>query len=138
MKSGAVCGDRDLGGLGLGLGHLEGRFSCRTIDRHEIVEEIQRRVVFFNVIHQRGNIVLYAEENAARVHELDIDILQNTTPKPGVPGQVHRLLRRAGAFDRHGRLGEDRPAFDHLLNQLPGIEKFQDRADPSCCDNNGI
>jgi hypothetical protein len=40
---------------------------------------------------------------------------------PVVGREIHRLLRRAGAFDRHRRLGEERPAAAHLLHQLPGV-----------------
>ena len=36
-------------------------------------------------------------------------------------GEVHRLLRRAGAFDRHRRLREDRAPALRLLHQLPGV-----------------
>ena len=70
---------------------------------------------------QRGDVILDAEQHAARVHELDIDILEHATPEPRVARQIHRLLRRACAFDRHRRLGEQRATLFHLLHQLPGV-----------------
>ena len=38
-----------------------------------------------------------------------------------VSGEVHRFLRRTGAFDWHGRLGEERFATFELLHQFPGV-----------------
>jgi hypothetical protein len=40
---------------------------------------------------------------------------------PVIAGEIHRLLRCAGAFDRQGRLGEERRAAPELLHQLPGV-----------------
>ena len=38
-----------------------------------------------------------------------------------IAGEIHRLLRCAGAFDWHGRLGEERRAAPELLHQFPGV-----------------
>ena len=67
------------------------------------------------------DVVLDPEQYATGIHELDVDILQHSTAEPGVAGQIHRLLRCACAFDRHRRLGEQRPAFLQVLDKLPGI-----------------
>eukprot|EP01137_Pigoraptor_chileana_P025191 Opistho-2@94287 len=74
-----------------------------------------------DVFHQRRHELLHAEQDGARVVELDIDLLEHAGPLPVVAGQIHRLLRRAGAFDRHGRLGEQGGAVLQVLHQVPGV-----------------
>jgi hypothetical protein len=53
--------------------------------------------------------------------ELDVDLAQAARATPVIAREIHRLLRCAGAFDRHGRLGEERRAAPERLHQLPGV-----------------
>ena len=53
--------------------------------------------------------------------ERDVDVLQPAMSVPVVGGQIHRFLRRTGAFDRHGRLGEEGAARFEVLDQLTGV-----------------
>src|SRR5271163_1077293 len=67
------------------------------------------------------DILLDPEQHAAGIVELDADLANAARTAPVIAGKVHRLLRRARAFDRHGRLGEKRGAAPELLHQLPGV-----------------
>jgi hypothetical protein len=96
-------------------------FFSRAVDASEVVHEVQMRIVLLNVLHQRRHILLDAEQHTAGIVELDVDVVQNAVTVPVVGRQIKCLLRRAGAFDRHRRLGEQRPAGLHLLHQFPGV-----------------
>ena len=99
----------------------EGRGLCRAVDRDQGGFEIEVDAVPLDIAHQRGDIVLHAEQHAARIVEGNINVVQDAAFQPVVARQVHRLLRGAGAFDGHRRLGEQRNAFPQIAYQLPGI-----------------
>ena len=62
-----------------------------------------------------------AEQYAAGVVEPHVDIAQAMLSAPVVTGQIERLLRRAGAFDRHRRLCEQGAALAQVAYALPGV-----------------
>src|SRR3546814_20940420 len=78
--------------------------------RDECRVEFQVDALFLDRFHEGGDIFLDPEQYASGIAELDIDIAEHTAIQPCIAGQIHRLLRRAGALDRHRRLAEDRPA----------------------------
>jgi hypothetical protein len=128
MKSGAVCGgttwimSKDFSTISLlppGVGDLEPGLFRRAVDPTRLCMKL-RSAVFFDVFIKRGHIVLDAEQHAAGIAELDVDVSEAARP-PVIARQIERLLRRAGAFDRHRRLGENRLARFQALHQLPGI-----------------
>ncbi len=100
--------------------HGEGRDPRRAVHRDEFRPEVQVDAVFADIFHQRRDVVLDPEQHRAGVVEFDLDVVAAVVA-PVVGRQIHGLLRGAGAFDRHGRLGEDRPAAAHRLHQLPGV-----------------
>ena len=53
--------------------------------------------------------------------ELWLNAAQPALAEPMVAREVKRLLRRAGAFDRHGWLREESTALPQPLHQLPCI-----------------
>src|SRR3546814_10669386 len=72
--------------------------------RDERLVEFQVDAVFLDIFHEGGDIFLDPEQYASGIAELDIDIAEHTAIQPCIAGQIHRLLRRAGALDRHRRL----------------------------------
>ena len=111
----------DLAGIGIRLRYLESCCLGRPIYGNQSVEEVQRCVVFLDVFHQGGNVVLHTKQHSASVHKLDVDILADTSAEPSISRQIHRFLWRTCAFDWHWRLCKNRPAPRHLLHQLPSI-----------------
>ena len=89
-------------------GTVEIRLFRAAVDGNEILVEKQFGVVFFDVLHERRNVVRNAEQSRSRVVKLDFDVLQTIVTAPVVARQVHRLLRCASAVDGHGRLREYR------------------------------
>src|ERR1700730_18779162 len=77
--------------------------------------------VAFNVAHEGRDILLDPEQYAAGNVKLDGDLAEVAGTAPVIAGEIHRLLRCAGAFDWHGRLGEERRAAPELLHKLPGV-----------------
>ena len=96
---------------------------CASIDRDEIFVETKIDAVFLHIFHQRGHIGRDPEQNAAGIVKLDVDIFQDAAFQPRVTGKVHRFLRRAGAFDRHGRLRKQRLAFVESFDKRPGVRR---------------
>ena len=100
-------GDFD-GFLGLiGRGLREPRLLRAAVDGNQVVMEIEMRVVALHVLHQRRYVVGNAEQNAARIVKVDVDVLEVAVSVPMVSREIHRLLRSAGALDRHRWLGEN-------------------------------
>ena len=105
--------------IGLGLG--EPGSLGRAIHAGQAMLEMQLRLVFLDVLHQRRDIFLDPEQHRTGVEEIDLDVLQPPGPVPVIGRQIEGLLRSPGAFDRHRRLGEDgAPAFQPF-DQFPGI-----------------
>ena len=102
---------------------FEHRFLCRPIDRDERVTKVELNVVFLGIAHQRRDIIGYTEEHSARIAKLDVDIVKHACAQPVIAGQIHRLLRCARAFDRHGRLRENGAALLELLHHLPCVRR---------------
>src|SRR3546814_12510156 len=80
-----------------------------------------RSAVFLDIFHEGGDIFLDPEQYASGIAELDIDIAEHTAIQPCIARQIHRLLRRAGALDRHRRLAEDSPAGLEASDQSSGV-----------------
>src|SRR3546814_15981282 len=79
--------------------------------------------VALDVFDQRRNISRNAKEHGTRGVELNVDVLENSGAPPDAARQVHRLLRRAGALDRHNRLGEQCPPPLEFLHQTASIRR---------------
>ena len=103
------------------LDFLEPSRLARSINLDELFAKVQLCAVLLDVAHERGNELFHAEDHAARIAEFDVYIFQNFRAAPVIGGQVHGLLRRACAFDRHGRLGENGRAGLKSLHQLPSV-----------------
>ena len=100
---------------------FEGGNLARTIDCHQAGLQVQMGIVALDIFHQGRDIFLDAEQHRTRIVELHVDIAQDACPFPLAARQVHRLLRCAGAFDRHRRLGEQGGAVAHVLDQPVGV-----------------
>ncbi|RMQ63844.1 hypothetical protein ALQ01_103258 [Pseudomonas savastanoi pv. glycinea] len=94
---------------------------ARPVDCHQPMAELEVDGVPLDVIHQRRYIVRHTKQHATGVEELRIDLRQTAGFQPVVTRQVHGLLWRTGAFDRHGRLSKQRAPLLQALHQLPGI-----------------
>ena len=100
---------------------LEPSLARRPVDCHQIVIEVEPSLVALDIGHQCRDIVLDAEQDAASIAEMNVDAVKTALSIPVVGGQIHGFLRRAGAFDRHWRLGKDGAAALEVLYQAPGI-----------------
>ena len=107
--------------IALGILDLEPGLARRAINLDQVGIEGQPCAIFLDVVHQRRDKGRHAEQRGTGQVEFNINSVQVTLFEPVVARQVHGLLRRTGAFDRHGRLGEDRLAALELLHQSPGV-----------------
>ncbi|RML61921.1 hypothetical protein ALQ93_102605 [Pseudomonas syringae pv. pisi] len=105
----------------IGLRANEGRALARPVDGDQPMAELEVDGVALDVLHQRRDIVGDTEQHATGVVELRIDLRETAAFQPVIAGQVHGLLWRTGALDRHGRLGKQRAALLQVLHQLPGV-----------------
>ncbi|MNY08345.1 hypothetical protein D3C86_1411940 [compost metagenome] len=108
-------------GRAVGPGDLEPGLVRLAVDLDQGLVEVEVGAVALDVLHQWRHEVGNAEQHRAGRAEVHLDAGQHTLPQPVVAGQVHGLLRRAGAFDRHRRLGEQRPSAAQALYLLPGV-----------------
>ncbi len=105
------------------VGYVEPSLFIRAIDFNEVVIKAQRSVVFFNVRHQRFNIGGDAEQQAAGITKIDINVVDGVVFVPVVGGQVECFLWRASALNGHGGLGKYRLAMGGLLDQFPCVRR---------------
>ncbi|RMN37933.1 hypothetical protein ALQ60_102022 [Pseudomonas syringae pv. papulans] len=105
----------------IGLRADERSTLARSVDGDQPMAEPEVDGVALDVLHQRWHIVGDTEQHATGVVELRIDLRETAAFQPVIAGQVHRLLWRTGALDRHGRLSEQRAALFQVLHQLPGV-----------------
>ena len=103
------------------LGHLEPSFLGGAVDPDETAIEVECHAIFLDIFHQRRDIILDAEEHAARVVKLDGCFLKRSVPEPLIAGKIKRLLWGAGAFDWHGGLREERAPTAKLLHEPPSV-----------------
>ncbi len=108
-------------GIAVVIRVLEPRLLCRTVDFKQSMLKIETGVVLFHVFHQCRDILLDTEQYGTAIVELDIDIPEHPLAIPPVRRQVHRFLGRAGAFNGHGRLGEQGSTGGHVFHQFPSI-----------------
>lgn len=101
----------------------ERRAARGAVDRDEVVAERQRDPVALHVRHQRGHVVGDAEQRVAGIEELDVGGAEAPHAQPVIAGQIHGLLRRARALDRHRRLREQRIAAAKCLHELPRVRR---------------
>lgn len=92
-----------------------------AVDLDQIGIEGQLRVVLFDVLHQRRHEGRHAEQRGAGQVEFNLDVAQHPGFAPVIAGEIQGFLWRAGAFDRHRRLGEQRPAIAQFLHLIPGV-----------------
>ncbi|PAV65898.1 hypothetical protein WR25_25575 [Diploscapter pachys] len=100
---------------------LEGGNTPIGVDRDEVGFELEVDPILLDIFHQRRDIGRDAEQRRTGVVKFDVDRGENTAFAPDVAGQVHRLLRRAGALDRHRRLREQRASPLQFLDKLVGV-----------------
>ncbi len=105
----------------LALGGAERRLPRRAIDRNEVGAESQVDAVTLHRLHQRRHIVGHTEQRRPGIVEFHLDAAQRAAAAPLAAREVHGLLRRTRAFDRHGRLREQRPSPTRRPHQFPGI-----------------
>ena len=113
--------DRLFGDSAVGSRVGKPSFLTRPINRKQLRCEVQVGAIFFYILHQRRHIVLHTEQNRSGIVEMDRDIVDPALSKPVIARQIHRFLRSSGAFDRHGRLGEEGATALEVLDQKPGI-----------------
>ncbi len=92
-----------------------------AVDGHQRGAEGQPGAVAFHVAHQPRHEGFDTEQRGAGQIEFHVDVIEHAGASPVVAGQVHRFLRRAGAFDRHGRLREQRAPRAQAAHQRPGV-----------------
>ena len=85
---------------------LEGGKPRFTIDGDKVAAEMGLDAVAIDRLLERRNVFLDAEKRRRSAMEGDLDVAEHAFALPVIGRQIHRLLRRSGAFDRYGRLGE--------------------------------
>ena len=103
------------------IGVHEPGFTGAGVHRFQGAVEVQPHLIAAHVFHQRRHEGFHPEQYAAGVVEPHVDIAQAMLSAPVVTGQIERLLRRAGAFDRHRRLCEQGAALAQVAYALPGV-----------------
>ena len=101
-------------------GFERGRFAG-AVDRHQVVIERRFDAVAGGHLGQGLGKKRNAEHGGAGIAEFDGEFIQNPFAAKAVGGQIHDFLRRAGAFDRHGRLREQRGARLGGSYAFPGV-----------------
>src|SRR3546814_3107126 len=79
------------------------------------------RTVALDIFHKRRNIDWHTEQHGTGGVELHVDVLEDSGALPDVAREVHGLLWRTSALDRHDRLREQRAAALELRYQAVGI-----------------
>ncbi|MNK98064.1 hypothetical protein D3C87_1184160 [compost metagenome] len=108
-------------GAAIRINAVERCSPCGSVHAGECVAEIQVDAIGRDVFHQGWHIVGHSEQHCAGAAKLDLDVVQDTGTLPMIGRQVHGFLRRPGAFDRHGRLRENRPSITQLLHPFPRV-----------------
>ncbi len=105
----------------LGVRHLERGLPTVPVDGDQAALQVEVDAIALDIRHERRHVVRHAEQHRGGRVEFSVYGVQPSMPPPMIAGQVRGLLRRAGAFDGHGRLGEQRPSVLQRLDELPGV-----------------
>ena len=100
---------------------FEQRDARRAIDADQPRFEVEVDAVAADIIHQRGDIIGHAEQHRAGIVKFNADLPEHARTRPAIARKIHRLLRCARAFDRHGRLGEERTAAFERADKIARI-----------------